>query len=257
MPLVDVDHVDPVGAPAERDGPAAQVGLAGGRLGVAGDLAEGGLADAEVGVAAKPGRGHLAGGVGAGGHGSSAFWSGVSGWCCPAVRAWASVIWASTAMIWAVAAGRNDEQAGVEPASPPWVPGADGDGVAADRDASACGVVPAVAPRSGGVASRAAHAAIPFAASTPSPCRHPPLPPADAARSCSYRPIDCAGAAAPAACSAALGPLLTGLSGPGGAAAAQRAFCRARGHADPPPLLQFGSQGGRAPRGIGGQAVLP
>src|ERR1019366_4928540 len=109
---------DPVGAPAERDGPAAQVVLAGGRLGVAGDLAEGGLADAEVGVAAKPGRGHLAGGVGAGGHGSSAFWSGVSGWCCPAVRAWASVIWASTAMIWAVAAGRGHAP-GAPGAGPP------------------------------------------------------------------------------------------------------------------------------------------
>src|ERR1019366_737116 len=90
--------------------------LGGGWLGFCGGLGGGGLADAEVGVAAKPGRGHLAGGVGAGGHGSSAFWSGVSGWCCPAVRAWASVIWASTAMIWAVAAGRNDEQAAVEPA---------------------------------------------------------------------------------------------------------------------------------------------
>ena len=71
MPLVDVDHVDPVGAPAQRDGPAAQVVLAGGRLGVVGDLVEGGLADVEVGVAAEPRRGHLAGGIGTG-HGSSA-----------------------------------------------------------------------------------------------------------------------------------------------------------------------------------------
>jgi hypothetical protein len=72
MPLVDVDHVDPVGAPAQRDSPAAQVILAGGRLGVVSDLVEGGLADIEVGVAAEPRRGHLAGGIGAG-HGSSAF----------------------------------------------------------------------------------------------------------------------------------------------------------------------------------------
>jgi hypothetical protein len=104
----------------------------------------------------------------------------------------------------------------------------------ADRDALACGAVPAVAPGSGGAASTAAHAAIqaaiPLAASTPSPCRHPPLPLAAAARSSSYRPMDAAGAgrAAPPAWSAAFGVVLPGLSragGPGGPAAAQRAFC--------------------------------
>ena len=112
------------------------------------------------------------------------------------------------------------------------MPGVDGDGVVVDRDASACGVVPAVAPGSGGAASTAAHAAIqaaiPLAASTPSPCRHPPLPLAAAARSSSYRPTDCAGEAVPPAWSAAFGVFLPGLSragGPGGAAAAQRAFC--------------------------------
>lgn len=110
--------------------------------------------------------------------------------------------------------------------------GAGGDGVVADRDASACGVVPAVAPGSGDAASTAAHAAIqaaiPLATSTPSPCRHPPLPLAAAARSSSYRPADCAGGAVSPAWSAAFGIVLPGLSGvggPGGAAAAQRAFC--------------------------------
>jgi len=112
------------------------------------------------------------------------------------------------------------------------MPGVDGDGVVVDRDASACGVVPAVAPGSGDAASTAAHAAIqaaiPLATSTPSPCRHPPPPLAAAARSSSYRPTDCAGQAVPPAWSAAFGVVLPGMSGaggPGGAAAAQRAFC--------------------------------
>src|SRR5207253_7434160 len=127
---------------------------------------------------------------------------------------------------------RNGRQAGVEPASPPPVAGVDRDGVVVDRDASACGAVPAVAPGSGDAASTAAHAAIqaaiPLAASTPSPCRHPPLPLAAAARSSSYRPADCAGQAVPPAWSAAFGvvlPGLCGMGGPGGPAAAQRAFC--------------------------------
>ena len=96
MALVDVDHVDPVGGPAERDGPAAQVVLARGGLGVVGDLVEGGLADVEVGVAAEPGRGHLAAGIGT--HEGSASWAGNG-----AGRAWASVICASTATISLVA----------------------------------------------------------------------------------------------------------------------------------------------------------
>ena len=96
MALVDVDHVDPAGGPAERDGPAAQVVLARGGLGVVGDLVEGGLADVEVGVAAEPGRGHLAAGIGT--HGGTTSWAGNG-----AGRAWASVICASTATISLVA----------------------------------------------------------------------------------------------------------------------------------------------------------
>src|ERR1019366_1339631 len=52
--LVDVDDVDPLGWPAQRDRPALQVVLPGGGLGVAGDLVEGRLADIQVGVAGQP-----------------------------------------------------------------------------------------------------------------------------------------------------------------------------------------------------------
>jgi len=52
LSLVDVDHDDLVGGPAERDGPSSQVVLAAGGLGVVGDLVERRLADVEVSVAA-------------------------------------------------------------------------------------------------------------------------------------------------------------------------------------------------------------
>jgi len=45
LALVDVDGDDVLGRPAQRDGPATQVVLAAGGLGVVGDLVQGGLAD--------------------------------------------------------------------------------------------------------------------------------------------------------------------------------------------------------------------
>src|SRR5260370_10623746 len=114
MALVDVDHVDPLGGPAERDRPAAQVVLARGRLGVVRDLVEGRLADIQVGVAAEPGCGDLSCGVGRV-HGGRASCSAGG-----AVRAWAGGIFASTPMIWGTtAAGSRDLQAG-EPGPPSW-----------------------------------------------------------------------------------------------------------------------------------------
>ncbi len=59
MALVDVDDVDALGRPAQRERPSPQVVLPGGGLGVAGDLVEGRLADVEVGVAGQPGGRHL------------------------------------------------------------------------------------------------------------------------------------------------------------------------------------------------------
>src|SRR6266568_1458027 len=164
--LVDVDHVDPADRPAERGRPAAQVVLAGGRLGVVRDLVEGRLADVEVGVTAEPGCGDLASAVGGVHGGASCLEDGV-------VRAWASVICASTATIrGTTAAGSSDVQAG-ELAPPSWS-GAGNDGLRADRDAPACGVAAAGGPPcSGAAAGRAAHAAIqqaiPLATSTPRP----------------------------------------------------------------------------------------
>src|SRR6266496_3330877 len=121
--LVDVDHVDPPGGPAERDGPAA------------------------------PGCGDLSCGIGRV-HGGRASCSAGG-----AVRAWASVICASTATIWGTtAAGSSDVQAG-ELAPPSWS-GAGNDGLRADRDGPACGVTAAGGPPcSGAAAGRAAHAA--------------------------------------------------------------------------------------------------
>src|SRR6266516_986004 len=167
MTLVDVDHVDPLGRPAERDGPAAQVILARGRLGVVGDLVEGRLADVQIGVAAEPGCGDLSGGVGWV-HGGRASCSAGG-----AVRAWASVICASTATIrGTTTAGSSGGQAG-ELAPPSWS-GAGRDGLRAGRDAPACGVaVVGGPPCSGAAAGRAAHVAIqqamPLATSTPRP----------------------------------------------------------------------------------------
>ena len=163
--LVDVDHVDPPGGPAERDGPAAQVVLAGGRLGVVGDLVEGRLADVEVGVAAEPGCGDLSCGVG-GVHGGRA--------SCSAggvVRAWASVICASTATIWGTtAAGSSDVQAG-ELAPPSWS-GAGNDGLRADRDGR-----PAVSPLREGRRARARRPAGRRTRPSSRPCPWPPARP--------------------------------------------------------------------------------
>src|ERR1017187_7142578 len=122
MALAGAGHVDPLGRPAERGGPAAQVILARGRLGVVRDLVEGRLADVQVGVTAEPGCGDLSGGVGWV-HGGRASCSAGG-----AVRAWASVICASTATIrGTAAAGSSDVQVG-ELAPPSWS-GAANDGL--------------------------------------------------------------------------------------------------------------------------------
>ena len=60
LALVDVDHDDPLGRPAERDRSAAQVVLAARGLGVVGDLIQAGLAHVQVRVAAEMVCGHLA-----------------------------------------------------------------------------------------------------------------------------------------------------------------------------------------------------
>ena len=135
MAQVDVDHVDPLGGPAERGRPAAQVVLARGRLGVVRDLVEGRLADIQIGVTAEPGCGDLSCGIGRV-HGGRASCSAGG-----AVRAWASVICASTATIrGTTAAGSSDVQAG-ELAPPSWS-GAGNDGLRASRDAPGCAVSP-------------------------------------------------------------------------------------------------------------------
>ena len=59
--LVDVDHGDLAGVPAQRDRLAAQVVLADRRLGVVDDLLEAGLPDVEHGLAGQVGGGHFRG----------------------------------------------------------------------------------------------------------------------------------------------------------------------------------------------------
>src|ERR1017187_6421466 len=122
MALAGAGHVDPLGRPAERGGPAAQVILARGRLGVVRDLVEGRLAGVQGGVTAGAGCGDLSGGVGWVHGGRASCWAG------GAVRAWASVICASTATIrGTTAAGSSGGQAG-ELVPPSW-PGAGRDGL--------------------------------------------------------------------------------------------------------------------------------
>ena len=70
LPLVDVDHGDLAGGPAQRDRPAAQVVLADRGLGVVEHLLEGGLADIQQRGPGQVGGGHLRGG-GIGEHGCS------------------------------------------------------------------------------------------------------------------------------------------------------------------------------------------
>src|SRR2546421_12745532 len=77
--LVDVDHVDPVGGPAERDGPAAQVVLAGGGVGGVRGLGEGGLGGGEGGGTGGAGGGGRGRGVGGGGGGGGPRAGGVGG----------------------------------------------------------------------------------------------------------------------------------------------------------------------------------
>src|SRR6266700_2195184 len=96
MALVDVDDVDALGRPAQRECPPPQVVLPGGGLGVVDDLVKGRLADIEVGVAGQPGGRHLGHAVTA--HGGMDSLLSVNGdWAGPGVsvraraRAWWSV----------------------------------------------------------------------------------------------------------------------------------------------------------------------
>lgn len=85
----------------------------------------------------------------------------------------ASVIAASTATMSAVAAGRNERQAGKS--SPPFVLGLDMDGVVVDK-VGACGCVPGVPPGFRpvpAVGHAQIQAAIPLVASRPRPSRQP------------------------------------------------------------------------------------
>ena len=70
LALVDVDHGDLAGGPAQRDRLAAQVVLADRGFGVVDDLLEAGLADIQQGGLGQVGGGHLRGG-GIGEHGCS------------------------------------------------------------------------------------------------------------------------------------------------------------------------------------------
>ena len=89
LALVDVDHGDLAGGPAERDRLAAQVVLADRGLGVVQDLLEARLPDIEQGGPGQVGGGHLRGG-GIGEHGCSfpPGRAGLRGWirCRPARR---------------------------------------------------------------------------------------------------------------------------------------------------------------------------
>ncbi len=197
MALVDVDDVDAVGRPAQRQRPALQVVLPRGGLGVVDDLVEGRLADIQVGVAGQPGGRHLGHSVAA--HGGMVSLSGNedgngagAGDAARArARAWRSVSWAITATSWLVAAGSSGGQAGLV-FLPPSAGMAGRDWSGADEDCPACVCAAALSRRSAGgrwgvhVAALAIQAAIPEAARTAAPYRQPPpSPPAAMPRSCS------------------------------------------------------------------------
>jgi hypothetical protein len=59
LALIDVDHHDPLGGPAERDRPAAEVVLAAGGVGVVSDLIQARLAHIQIRVASQMICGHL------------------------------------------------------------------------------------------------------------------------------------------------------------------------------------------------------